>query len=153
MRIAERKADATPYAFASFAALQRAERPVERVVLPIAGGSLFENDLLGLFLRHLRQVPNSRIETKILSAIQFTADSMNHGDALVSKTLVDLGLRAPREAFPAAFLDFADKSCARHCRDFSARPPSSIAALKEHWGRIGDRALTGWEDAFRYVHA
>ncbi len=130
--------------YASFAALQSASRPRESVMLPLPGESLFENEMLGLFMRHMRQVPNSRMEIKVLSAIQFTADFMNHGDALVSKTLVDMGLRAPREAFPAAFLDFADKRLARQCYDLGGQAPSSIIMLKSHWNAIGDNIFDGW---------
>ncbi len=136
--------DIPNYRFAAFTALQEAEKSYERVILPTAGEGLFENETVGLFMRHLRQVPNSRMDIKILSAIQFTADSMNNSDALVSKTLVDMGLRAPRQAFPAGFLDFIDRSFARRCWDFSDTPPSSIAALKDHWDKIGENVFAGW---------
>ena len=115
---------------------------VERVVLPlppaISNEKAFEMEIYARFMRHLREVPNSRMEIKILSAIQFTADLMDHGDALVAKTLVDLGLRAPRKAFPLAFLDFADKSMARRSWDEGSCPAPSVAALKHHWDRIGE---------------
>ena len=58
------------------------------------------------FMRHLRNIPTSRTEIKVLSAIQFTADMLGHSDAHVANTLVDFGLRAPRMAFPADFLKF-----------------------------------------------
>lgn len=114
----------------------------EHISLPlppaIENDSRFEMEVYARFMRHLRHVPNSRMEIKILSAIQFTADIMDHGDALVAKTLVDLGLRAPRKAFPVTFLDFADKCVQR--RDWTATsvPPASVMALKEHWDRIGE---------------
>lgn len=116
----------------------------EQITLPlppaISADSHFEMEIYARFMRHLRHVPNSRMEIKILSAIQFTADIMDHGDALVAKTLVDLGLRAPRKAFPVTFLDFADKCVQR--RDWSgaasSMPPANVLALKEHWDHIGE---------------
>jgi hypothetical protein len=73
--------------------------------LPKAGqDNQFELEVFGHFIGHLRQVPNSRLEIKILSSIHFTADILDTSDALIAKTLVDLGLRAPRKAFPISFL-------------------------------------------------
>lgn len=100
--------------------------------------SRFEMEVYARFMRHLRHVPNSRMEIKILSAIQFTADIMDHGDALVAKTLVDLGLRAPRKAFPVTFLDFADQCAQRRVWSGSSHPPATVMALKEHWDGIGE---------------
>jgi hypothetical protein len=119
---------------------------VERVVLPLPplGGdeTKFEMEIYVRFMRHLRQVPNSRLEIKILSAIQFIADLLDHGDALVAKTLVDMGLRAPRRAFPVSFLDFVDRSMARQSWDHGNFPPPSVATLHHHWSRIGEDPFT-----------
>ncbi len=99
-----------------------APKPSERIVLPSRpeNNASFEAGLYDRFIHHLRHVPNSRMEIKILSAIQFTADSIDHGDALVAKTLVDLGLRAPRKAFPVSFLEFVDRSIARQGWDLGS---------------------------------
>lgn len=122
----------------------------ERVVLPLppaiadlgAGqDTRFEMEVYARFMRHLRDVPNSRIEIKVLAAIQFTADMMDLADALVAKTLVDLGLRAPRKAFPVSFLDFCDKCILRRsweCGGVNAGPPPAIALLKDHWDSTGE---------------
>ena len=104
----------------------------------ITSDSHFEMEVYARFMRHLRHVPNSRMEIKILSAIQFTADIMDHGDALVAKTLVDLGLRAPRKAFPATFLDFVDRCAQRRSWTGSSVPPAQVLELKEHWDVIGE---------------
>ena len=113
----------------------------ERITLPLPpkgeGDVRFEMDVYARFMRHLRNVPNSRMEIKILSAIQFTADMMDAGDALISKTLVDMGLRAPRAAFPLTFLDFVDKSKMRNSWDFGA-PVPSVLNLSSHWDKIGE---------------
>jgi hypothetical protein len=114
----------------------------ERVVLPlppIAQGTdqEFEKEVYNRFMSHLRHVPNSRLEIKILSSIQFTADMMDCGDALIAKTLVDIGLKAPRKAFPLSFLDFVDKSLARRAWDVGSAS-ASILQLNDHWVKIGE---------------
>jgi len=118
-----------------------AEYDYERITLPLPPATgeeaRFEMEIYARFMRHLRHVPNSRMEIKILSAIQFTADMMEEGDALVSKMLVDMGLRAPRKAFPVAFLDFADKS-ARRTGWQQGTPPHSVLKLQGHWSKIGE---------------
>jgi len=96
-----------------------------------------EMEIYARFMRHLRMVPNSREEIKILSAIQFTADMVDVGDALVSKVLVDLGLRAPRKAFPASFLEHVDRSLMRTGWEIGG-PSKSVLALKKHWDEIGE---------------
>lgn len=89
------------------------------------------------FMRHLYCVPNRRMEIKILSAIQFTADMLGHSDAHVSKILVDMGLRAPRMAFPAEFLRYADQALMRAPWDVGA-PGAGLIELKQHWDTIGE---------------
>jgi hypothetical protein len=117
----------------------------ERIALPLPpcgeGDVRFEMDVYARFMRHLRNVPNSRMDIKILSAIQFTADMMDTGDALIAKTLVDLGLKAPRAAFPLSFLDFVDKSRMRNSWEFGA-PVPSILKLGHHWDKIGENRLS-----------
>lgn len=112
--------------------------------LPPKGGDdlRFEMEVYARFMRHLRQVPGSRIDIKILSAIEFTADMMDHSDALIAKTLVDLGLRAPRRAFPSSFVDFADRSLMREAWDFTGAPPPAVMALSQHWQKIGEGSFS-----------
>lgn len=120
---------------------------LERIILPLppqAGAETkFEMEVYARFMRHLRSVPNSRMEIKILSAIQFTSDMMDTGDALIAKTLADLGLRAPRKAFSVSFLDFADRALMRTSWE-TGSPPSCVLKLRDHWDRIG-------EDRFAHV--
>jgi glycine cleavage system protein P-like pyridoxal-binding family len=96
-----------------------------------------EMDMYARFMRHLRCVPTSRMEIKILSAIQFTADMLDLSDAHVSKVLVDLGLRAPRMAFPADFLRHIDQSLLREGYEVGA-PSPSMKVLKDYWDHIGE---------------
>ncbi|MFN3701411.1 MAG: hypothetical protein ACK4VI_07815 [Alphaproteobacteria bacterium] len=102
------------------------------------------------FMRHLRHVPNSRMEIKILSAIQFTADMMDHSDAHVAKILVDLGLRAPRMAFPADFLSFADQALLRTGYEVGA-PSEGVRELKEFWDMIGEDKFAAFKGQYTYA--
>lgn len=94
-------------------------------------------EIYARFMRHLRMVPNSQMEIKVLSAIQFTADMIDISDALVAKTLVDLGLRAPRKAFPNEYLEFVDRSILRTGWHVGG-PTASAIDLKEYWDQIGE---------------
>lgn len=115
----------------------------EKICLPLpplmAQEMPFEMEIYARFMRHLRHVPNSRADIKVLSSIQFTADLLDHGDALVAKILVDLGLRAPRSAFPVVFLDFVDKTDTR--KTGGPAPSGAVFSLKEYWDRIGGTCL------------
>lgn len=106
-----------------------------------------EHAVYARFMRHLRHVPNSRVEIKILSSIRFTADMLGYSDAHTAKILVDLGLRAPRMAFPADFLDFADASLMRSGWEVGG-PTPGILALKEHWDAIGEDKFAGFKRSY-----
>lgn len=94
------------------------------------------------FMRHIRHVPNSRAEIKILSAIQFTADMLGYSDAHVAKTLVDLGLRGPRMAFPGAYLEYADAALMRSGWEVGG-PSANLKELQDHWNKIGEDKFAG----------
>ncbi|MGZ9097101.1 MAG: hypothetical protein ACXW30_02250 [Micavibrio sp.] len=126
-------------------------RTTEQIVLPlppvmtdlaVGQDTRFEMEVYARFMRHLRNVPNSRMEIKILSSIQFTADMLDIGEELVAKTLADLGLKAPRKAFPGSFLEFCDKCLLRRSLegrldDFGGTP-NAVLLLKDHWDSIGE---------------
>lgn len=119
-----------------------------KIILPLPpkgdGDIRFEMEIYARFMRHLRQVPSSLMETKVLSSVQFTADVMEVSGALVAKTLVDMGMKAPRRAFPVAFLDFADKCMSRSYWEQGAAQPS-VVKLHDHWQRIGESRFAGAE--------
>lgn len=100
----------------------------------------FEMEIYARFMRHLRCVPSSRMDLKVLSSIQFTADMMDCNDALVAKTLVDLGLRAPRRAYPASYLDFTDGVLMRAGWNGDSIS-GSVRALCDHWGMLGEDVM------------
>ncbi len=126
--------------------MENVRKNMEKVILPLPPENTDtqrdEMEIYARFMRHIRHVPTSRMEIKILSAIQFTADMLDQSDALVAKTLVDLGLWAPRQAFPSEFLTFVDRSLQRTAWDCDG-PSESIVALKGHWDRIGESRFIG----------
>ena len=103
------------------------------------------------FMGHMRRVPVNRVEIKVLSSIQFTADMMDCSDASIAKTLVDMGLRAPRLAFPNAFLDFIDRAMMRRGWDVGA-PSAGMLALQEQWFKYTPQEELPLS-SFRHVHA
>lgn len=122
------------------------------IVLPQAPqttGDLVEYEVYRKFMRHLRHVPVSRMEIKILSAIQFTADMMDLSDAHVAKMLVEMGLRAPRLAFPMEFLDYADAALMRSGWRVGA-PSQDLIALQSLWFSM-QKESSGL--SFRHVHS
>jgi hypothetical protein len=102
------------------------------------------------FMRHLRNVPTSRIEIKILSAIQFTADFVGHSDAHVAKALVEFGLRAPRMAFPAEFLKYADMALMRTGWEVGG-PSAALKELKLFWDTKGEDKLAVFRGEYDYA--
>ncbi len=123
----------------------------DNILLPIPPASTrdaMELEIYARFMRHLRLVPNSRMEIKILSAIQFTSDMMDLNDAIVSKTLADMGLRAPRRAFPESYLEHVDRSLMRSGWDVGGPCASSIE-MKQHWDISGEDKFA----AFRREHS
>ncbi|PZQ46015.1 MAG: hypothetical protein DI551_05980 [Micavibrio aeruginosavorus] len=104
---------------------------------PLQAKEAMEVEIYARFMRHIRLVPNSRMEIKILSAIQFTSDMMDLNDAIVAKTLADMGLRAPRRAFPESYLEHVDRSLMRSGWDVGGPCASSIE-MKSHWDNIGE---------------
>ena len=112
----------------------------DKVLLPVPeaeGQSNLEMEIYARFMRHLRNVANSRMEIKVLTSIQFVADMMDLTDAQVSKTLVDMGLRAPRMALPGDYLDHADACLMRDDWEIGAAN-TALKSLQNHWFRIGE---------------
>ena len=122
----------------------------DNVILPLPpeASAREEMDLYARFMRHLRCVPNNRMDIKILSAVQFTSDMLGFSDAHVAKMLVDMGLRAPRMAFPADFLEFADHSLRRNGWDIGG-PNAALKDLKDFWDRIGEDKFAGFKRDYK----
>lgn len=109
-----------------------------------------ETEIYARFMRHLRLVPNSRTDIKILSAIQFTSDMMDLNDAIVTKTLADMGLRGPRRALPESYLDHVDRSLMRSGWDVGG-PCASAIAMKEHWDKIGEDRFASFKREYPLI--
>ncbi len=103
--------------------------------------------LFSRFMKHLRNVPSSRAAIKVLSAIQFTADMLDYSDAHVAKVLVEHGLRAPRLAFPADFLEFIDSSLMRSSWEIGA-PSPAMRDLKAYWDRNGEDKFAAFKRTY-----
>lgn len=112
---------------------------LDKIILPLPPANAdakMEMEIYARFMRHLRCVPSPRFEIKILQAVQFTADILDASEELVCKVLVDLGLRAPRYAFPVSFLHYADTAMQR--TDFEiGSATESLKSLNSHWSRPG----------------
>ena len=122
-----------------------------RVVLPFPPENSdefrLEMDVYARFMRHLRTKSHSREEVRILTTIQYVSDMMIMDEALVTKLLVDMGLRAPRLALPEAYLEHADMALMRDpCEIGSAN--EALRDLKDHWDHIGEDRLA----AFRRIY-
>lgn len=117
---------------------------------PLGGMESLDLEVYARFMRHFRLVPNSRIEIKILSAIQFTSDILDLNDALVSKMLADMGLRAPRKAFPETYLDHVDRSLMRSGWD-AGGPCASSIDMKRFWNDIGEDKFAAFKKDYPRV--
>lgn len=117
---------------------------------PLGGIESMELEIYARFMRHFRLVPNSRIEIKVLSAIQFTSDILDLNDAIVSKTLADMGLRAPRRAFPESYLDHVDRSLMRSGWD-AGGPSASSVDMKRFWDDIGEDKFASFKKDYARV--
>ncbi len=108
------------------------------VILPCmpetTGG--MEREIYMSFIRALREGPSRRMEVRILSAIHRAADATDNSDAYTARVLVDMGLMAPRLAFPGDFLDHIDATTYRQMPLRSM--PAAYIALGEHWAAIGE---------------
>lgn len=131
----------------------KTEDKFENVFLPLpplGGIESMELEIYARFMRHFRLVPNSRIEIKVLSAIQFTSDILDLNDAIVSKTLADMGLRAPRRVFPESYLDHVDRSLLRAGWDVGG-PCASSVDMKRFWDDIGEDKFAAFKKDYPRV--
>ena len=105
--------------------------------LPPQKEQLVEMEAYARFMQHLRRVPHNRMEIKILSAIQFTADMMDYTDAQIAKMMVDCGLRVGRAGLQMDYLEFADAALMRSGWDVGG-PSAPLVALKDYWDETGE---------------
>ncbi len=118
---------------------------------PLDDADHLDLEIYARFMRHFRLIPSAKIEIKILSAIQFTADMVDITDALVSKTLADMGLRAPRKAFPETYLEHVDRTVAMSGWE-AGGPTASSIDMKRFWDDIGEDVFTGYSKEHTQGH-
>ena len=94
-------------------------------------------DLYVRFMRIVRASATTNVKAKILSAIQGAAIASGQGDGDASLLLIELGLRAPRAAFPAEFLERMDGALLRRAAGAQDLSPA-LRDLVIHWHDIGD---------------
>lgn len=114
-----------------------------KIHFPVFQASMNANDkeIVQIFMQSQRDVPHAREEAKILSAIYKTADLVGTSDAYIAKILVDFGLRAPRLAFPADFLDHIDNTMIRSEQAGFSLLSKSYKKLINYWTAIGENPL------------
>lgn len=117
---------------------------------PLDGAPKDTLEVYARFMRHVRLAPNSNVYIKILSGIQFTADMMDMPDAMVAKMLADMGLRAPRGAFPETYLDHVDRTIMRSGWDAQIPCESSID-MKRFWDDIGEDKFAAFQKDYPLV--
>ena len=102
------------------------------------------------FMKYLGATDDSREDIRILKAIQVTADMLDYSDAHIAKVLIDLGLRAPRMAFPADFLSFADNALMRGRWEMGAAS-NTLRELQSFWYKAGDDKFAAFKQGFDMV--
>ena len=117
----------------------------ERIILPT---DQEDCAVYHIFMQHLPRVARNRLDIKILHALQYTADATGTDVTDICMMLVQMGLRAPRLAFPASFLEQVDLAVIRHGRGDMVLDPT-VMALRHHWDQLGEDRWAG----FRYAHA
>ncbi|MFK7838764.1 MAG: hypothetical protein AB8B83_00400 [Bdellovibrionales bacterium] len=115
--------------------------------LPPSKDQFVEMEIYARFMQHLRRVPHRRMDVKILSSIQFTADMLDYNDAQIAKVLVDLGLRVGRAALPMDYIEFADASLMRSGWDVGG-PTEALFSLKSFWDDNGEDRFAGFKHEY-----
>ena len=108
---------------------------------PCVDGNLenqkFEMAVYARFMRHLRYSGRTSEAVKVLEAMRFVADLMDHSESHIAKVLTDLGMRAPRSAYPQAFLAFADNAMVCSAWQLGAAD-AELKALHSYWVDHGE---------------
>lgn len=93
-----------------------------------------DHDYYQAFVHVMNRLPHTMaIGAKLRTAIENTAEFMRTSPAHVARLLVDYGLRAPRQAFPASFLDYVDATRTPRHAVTRAVMDSDVVELKDFW--------------------
>lgn len=103
----------------------------------------FDKEVVQIFLQCFRNIQFPRDDMRVMQAIERTADLTGNSDGLISKILVDNGLRACRECFPQEFLSHIDLLCLKKGRrTLSQKLKKSHSDLKDFWRFNGDNKFS-----------
>lgn len=94
-----------------------------------------EIDVYVNFMGHYRNASTNSEQFKVMNAIQYAAVLMDHSDEYISKQLVDMGLRAPRYAFPIDFQSYCDRVIERQGQKIGG-PSSAMLELFDQWNGL-----------------
>lgn len=94
-----------------------------------------EIDIYVNFTGHYRNTSHVEDQFKVLNAIQYVAVLMDHSDEYISRKLVEMGLRAPRYAFPMDFQSYFDRAMERIGQKIGAPSPEMLE-LFDHWNGL-----------------
>ena len=64
----------------------------------------FAHECYMTFMHHMNRAAGPGLDQRILSAISYTAKATDNSTAHISQLLVEMGLRAPKAAFPGDFI-------------------------------------------------
>jgi len=98
-----------------------------------------DREIIQIFLSCYRDIQFQRDDTRILSAMEKTADVTGNSDGVIAKILVDYGLKAKRESFPHEFLNHIDACVMRG--NISRSIINLIETWRDHGHSIFDYCL------------
>jgi hypothetical protein len=100
-----------------------------------------DHDYYQPFVRAMNRLPRQTATgEKLLSAIAQTATTMGTSESHVARLLVDYGLRAPRDAFPASFVEFVDRYPIPRNAVERAALDTDVIELKDFWTSLAQTA-------------
>lgn len=109
----------------------------------------FAHECYMKFMRHMNRIKGADMDHRILRGIQFTADMTDNSTAHIAQLLVEMGLRAPQNAFPQDFIDYMEERRDKPAWMLGA-PTRSQIELDRFWA-TGTDALNQTMD--RSAHA
>ena len=85
------------------------------------------------FLHSMNRCEGRTIAGKIALSIEMTAELCQTSPAHIARVLVDCGLRAPRDAFPASFVEFIETPPNAHASRPSGGFELDAVELQDFW--------------------
>ena len=116
------------------------KKDAKGVIFPVIDSKCEAKDkeIIEIFIQRYRDINFMRAEIKILSSIEKTADLTGNSIGIITKILVDNGLRASRKSLPQEFLDHIDNLTLRAKGRFGGMLYMPYEELKEFWADQGE---------------